>query len=156
MNKISSIKVNKKYNIAVITTNWNEIITEKLLSGCIEALNKHGITDDNITVVTVDGAYEIALTCNALAKTQKYNGIVALGCVIRGETPHFDFVAGDCSRGITDTMLETGIPIGFGLLTTDTSEQAFARAGGAKGNKGYESAETTLNMITILEQIKGQ
>lgn len=155
MNKISSKKVNKNYSIAVITTNWNEIITKKLLSGSIEALTKYGIADENITIVTVDGAYEIALTCNALAKSEKYDGIVALGCVIRGETPHFDFVAGDCSRGITDTMLETGVPIGFGLLTTDTTEQAFARAGGAKGNKGYESAETTLNMITILEQIKG-
>lgn len=155
MNKISSKKVNKNYSIAVITTNWNEIILEKLLSGSIEALTKFGISDENITVVTVDGAYEIALTCNTLAKTKKYDGIVALGCVIRGETPHFDFVAGDCSRGITDTMLETGVPIGFGLLTTDTSEQAFARAGGAKGNKGFEAAETTLNMISILEQIKG-
>ncbi|MCB0701198.1 MAG: 6,7-dimethyl-8-ribityllumazine synthase [Candidatus Kapaibacterium sp.] len=155
MNKISSKKANKNYNIAVITTNWNEIITGKLLSGCLEALAKHGIADENITVVTVDGAYEIALTCNTLAKSNRFDGIVALGCVIRGETPHFDFVAGDCSRGITDTMLETGVPIGFGLLTTDTTEQAFARAGGNKGNKGYESAETTLNMITILEQIKG-
>jgi len=145
--------VNKNCRIAVITTTWNEIITEKLLAGSYEALNKKGVTDDNITTVVVDGAYELPITCSALAKTGNYDGIVALGCVIRGETPHFDFVAGDCSRGITDTMLETGIPIGFGLLTTDDSDQAFARAGGNKGNKGYEAAETTLNMISILQQI---
>jgi len=153
MKKIIPTKVNKNCRIAVITTTWNEIITEKLLAGSYEALNKKGVTDDNITTVVVDGAYELPITCSALAKTGNYDGIVALGCVIRGETPHFDFVAGDCSRGITDTMLETGIPIGFGLLTTDDSDQAFARAGGNKGNKGYEAAETTLNMISILQQI---
>lgn len=153
MKKIIPTKVNKNCRIAVITTTWNEIITEKLLAGSYEALNKKGVTDDNITTVVVDGAYELPITCSALAKSGNYNGIVALGCVIRGETPHFDFVAGDCSRGITDTMLETGIPIGFGLLTTDDSDQAFARAGGNKGNKGYEAAETTLNMISILQQI---
>lgn len=155
MHKINSIKTNKTYNIAVITTNWNEIITQKLLEGSLQALTKWGISDENITTVTVDGAYEIPITCKALADTRKYDGIVALGCVIRGETPHFDFVAGDCSRGITDIMIESKIPIGFGLLTTDTSEQAFARAGGNKGNKGYEATETTLNMISILEQING-
>lgn len=155
MHKINSIKTNKTYNIAVITTNWNEIITQKLLDGSLQALSKWGISDENITVVTVDGAYEIPITCKALADTRKYDGIVALGCVIRGETPHFDFVAGDCSRGITNIMIESKIPIGFGLLTTDNSEQAFARAGGNKGNKGYEATETTLNMISILEQING-
>lgn len=155
MHKINSIKTNKTYNIAVITTNWNEIITQKLLEGSLQALSKWGISDENITTVTVDGAYEIPITCKVLADTRKYDGIVALGCVIRGETPHFDFVAGDCSRGITNIMIESKIPIGFGLLTTDNSEQAFARAGGNKGNKGYEAAETTLNMISILEQING-
>jgi 6,7-dimethyl-8-ribityllumazine synthase len=155
MNKISSNKVNKDYKIAVITTNWNEIITQKLLEGSFKALSQWGISDENITTVTVDGAYEIPITCRALADTKKYDGIVALGCVIRGETPHFDFVAGDCSRGITDIMIDTKIPIGFGLLTTDTSDQAFARAGGDKGNKGYEATETTLNMISILKQING-
>lgn len=153
MKKIKPTKVNKYCRIAVITTTWNEIITEKLLAGSYEALSKKGIDDKNITTVVVDGAYELPLTCKALAKSGNYDGIVALGCVIRGETPHFDFVAGDCSRGITDTMLETGIPIGFGLLTTDDSDQAFARSGGDKGNKGYEAAETTLNMISILKQI---
>ncbi|MFN3195857.1 MAG: 6,7-dimethyl-8-ribityllumazine synthase [Chlorobiota bacterium] len=153
MRKIIPTKVNKNCRIAVITTTWNEIITEKLLAGSYQALSKKGIADENITTVVVDGAYEIPLACSALAKTGKYDGIVALGCVIRGETPHFDFVAGDCSRGVTDTMLETGVPIGFGLLTTDNSDQAFARAGGDKGNKGYEAAETTLNMISVLQQI---
>ena len=155
MLKINSNKVNKNYKIAVITTNWNEIITQKLLDGSLESLSNWGIPEGNITTVTVDGAYEIPITCKALAESNKYDGIVALGCVIRGETPHFDFVAGDCSRGITDIMIDTKVPIGFGLLTTDTSEQAFARAGGNKGNKGYEATETTLNMISILEQIKG-
>ena len=154
MNKISSQKVNKDCKIAVITTKWNELITEKLLKGSLEALSKEGIADENITIVTVDGAYEIPIVCKQLAITKKYDGIVALGCVIKGETPHFDFVAGDCSKGIMDTMLETGIPIGFGVLTTDTNEQAFARSGGDKGNKGFEAAETTLNMISIIEQIK--
>lgn len=154
MKKIISTKVNKNCKIAVITTVWNEVITEKLLAGSYEALSKGGIADENVTTVVVDGAYEIPITCSELAHSEKYDGIVALGCVIRGETPHFDFVAGDCSRGITDIMLETGIPIGFGLLTTDDSDQAFARAGGNKGNKGYEAAETTLNMISILQQIR--
>lgn len=155
MPKINSNKVNKNYKIVVITTNWNELITQKLLDGSLQALVRWGIPEENITTVTVDGAYEIPITCKALADTGNFDGIVALGCVIRGETPHFDFVAGDCSRGITDIMIETKVPIGFGLLTTDTSEQAFARAGGNKGNKGYEATETTLNMISILEQIKG-
>lgn len=155
MTEIYSQKMNKNYKIAVISTKWNEIITEKLLSGALKSLIENGIKDENITTIIVDGAYEIPITCNALAKSQKYDGIVALGCVIRGETPHFDFVAGDCSRGITNIMLERGIPIGFGLLTTDNIDQAFARSGGDKGNKGCEAAETTLNMISILEQIKG-
>lgn len=155
MNKIYSQKTNKNYKIAVVTTKWNEIITEKLLSGALKSLEVNKIKDGNITIVTVDGAYEIPITCKELAKSKKFDGIVALGCVIRGETPHFDFVAGDCSRGITDVILEFGIPIGFGLLTTDNTEQAFARSGGEKGNKGFEATETTLNMISILEQIKG-
>jgi 6,7-dimethyl-8-ribityllumazine synthase len=153
MRKIIPTKVNKNCRIAVITTTWNEIITEKLLAGSYQALSKKGVSEENITTLVVDGAYELPLACNSLAKTGNFDGIVALGCVIRGETPHFDFVAGDCSRGITDTMLETGVPIGFGLLTTDDSDQAFARAGGNKGNKGYEAAETTLNMISVLQQI---
>jgi 6,7-dimethyl-8-ribityllumazine synthase len=155
MNNIYYKNLNKNYSIAVITTSWNEIITEKLLSGALKALNDRGVKDESITVVKVDGAFEIPITCSALVKSGKYDGVVALGCVIRGETPHFDFVAGECSRGIMEIMLECGVPIGFGLLTTDNTEQAFARSGGGKGNKGYEATTTMLNMISILEQIKG-
>lgn len=154
MNKIYSKVLNKSYNIAVITTKWNELITEKLLAGSLKALDTKGVKEDNITTIQVDGAFEIPITCKALAESGNYDGIVALGCVIRGETPHFDFVAGECSRGITNVMLDYGVSIGFGLLTTDNTEQALARAGGNKGNKGYEATVTMLNMISILEQIK--
>lgn len=132
---------------AIAVSRFNPEITAGLLAGAREALTEADVPADDVTVVRVPGAFELPLAAKKLAG--RYQAIVALGAVIRGDTPHFDYVAGECARGIQQVMLETGVPVVFGVLTTDTLEQAQARAGGAHGNKGYDAAMTALEMAVF-------
>ena len=139
--------------VAIVVTRWNELITNNLLQGAKKAFLRCGGKEANLTVVWVSGAFEVPLACKKLAESGKYNGVVALGCVIRGSTPHFEYVAGEASKGIMNTSLTCGIPIGFGLLTTDNLEQAMERSGAKAGNKGAEAMQTTIEMINLCKNI---
>lgn len=143
--------------IAIIAARFNHFINESLVSGAIDALKRLGqVQDDNITVIWVPGAYEIPLTTKVVAQSNQYDGIVALGTVIRGSTAHFDFVAGESSSGLLHASLENTIPVGFGILTTESIEQSIERAGTKAGNKGAEAALTVLEMLSVIDQIKEQ
>jgi 6,7-dimethyl-8-ribityllumazine synthase len=141
-------------NLGVVVARFNEAVTERLLGGALEALRSHGVGEDAIEVVEVPGAFEIPLAAQVLAARGDIDGIVCLGAVIRGETPHFDYVAGETASGISRAMAMTGVPMAFGVLTTDTVEQALARAGGTVGNKGYEAAVTVLEMVAVLRAVR--
>jgi 6,7-dimethyl-8-ribityllumazine synthase len=135
--------------VGIVVGRFNGEITSRLLDGAIAALEEAGVERDRIEVVPVPGAFELPLGAMALARTRQYSCIVAIGCVIRGETPHFDYVAGEAASGLQLAALETGIPVSFGVLTCDTREQAEARAGGANGNKGAEAARSALEMADV-------
>ncbi len=139
--------------IAVALARFNESVTERLLAGALEALLKHGVADDAIDVATVPGAFELPLCAQRLAGTGRYDAIVCLGAVIRGETPHFDYVAGEAARGIAEVSRRHDLPVAFGVLTADTIAQALARAGGDRGNKGFEAAVTALEMVQMLRVV---
>jgi 6,7-dimethyl-8-ribityllumazine synthase len=141
--------------VAVVVSRFNEIISQKLLTGARACLSERGIAASAIDVVWVPGAFELPLAAAAAAVSGRYGAIVALGCVIRGETAHFEYVAGEAARGLQSVALNTRIPVGFGVLTTETFEQAVARAGGAAGNKGYEAADAALRMIDVLDALQG-
>ena len=141
----------QKYGI--VAGRFNEFITGKLLSGAIDALIRHGVDEKDIDIVWVPGAFEIPLTAKKLAKTQKYNGVICLGAVIRGATPHFDYVCSEVSKGIAHVTLDTEVPVIFGVLTTENIEQAIERAGTKAGNKGYDAAVTAIEMANLLSQI---
>ena len=130
----------------IIVSRFNQLITEKLLDGARSALVEHGAAEDDVDVVWVPGAFEIPGAAGVALRTGRYHGVVAVGCVIRGETPHFDFVAGEAARGIQGLAVRYDTPVTFGVLTTDTREQALQRAGGEKGNKGWEAAVAMLEM----------
>ncbi|OAD20520.1 riboflavin synthase subunit beta, partial [Candidatus Thiomargarita nelsonii] len=125
---------------AIVVGRFNSFVTESLLEGALDTLKRHGVTDDNITVVRIPGAYEMPLIAQRLATSGKYAAIIAIGAVIRGGTPHFDYVAGECSKGLATVSLQTNIPIAFGVLTVDSIEQAIERAGTKAGNKGADAA----------------
>ena len=141
--------------IAVITARWNELICSKLEEGAIEALRRAGVDASNIETFKVPGAFELPLGARAAADTGRFDAIVCLGAVIRGETPHFDFVAGEAARGIMDVGLDSGIPVTFGVITADDEEQARERAGGSKGNKGIEAAEAAVEMALLRRRLEG-
>jgi len=133
--------------IALVATRWNTEIVDALLTGARGCLKDWGVTPDRIHEFRVPGAFEIPLALEQLARTRRYDGVVALGAVIRGDTPHFDFVAGECARGLQDVAIRHVLPVGFGVLTVDTSAQAVVRAKPGKANKGYESASAMLEMV---------
>lgn len=137
---------------AVVVTRFNDFITEKLLGGAMDALIRSGASDDDITVIRVPGAFEIPLTAKKLAEAGDYDAIVCLGAVIRGATPHFDYVAAEASKGIAAVGIETGVPLSFGVLTTDSIEQAIERAGTKAGNKGWEAAMSAIEMVNLFKQ----
>ncbi|MBK1650437.1 6,7-dimethyl-8-ribityllumazine synthase [Rhabdochromatium marinum] len=137
----------------LVVARWNSFIVDHLEQGALDALKRHGVEEQNITLVRVPGAFEIPLTIERIAATGNYDAIVALGAVIRGGTPHFDYVAGECVKGIAQVSLSQGVPIGFGVLTTDTIEQAIERAGTKAGNKGAEAALSALEMANLFSQI---
>lgn len=139
---------------AIIVSRFNSFISNRLLEGAVDSLIRHGAKDKDITVVWVPGAFEIPSVLKQVVATDKYDGAICLGAVIRGATPHFDYVAGEVSKGVAMISLESTIPIGFGVLTTDTIEQAIERAGSKAGNKGSETATAVLEMISVFEQIK--
>jgi len=140
--------------IGVALARFNQAVTDQLLAGTLDALVRHGVADDAIDVATVPGAFELPLCAQRLAATGRYVALVCLGAVVRGETPHFEFVAGEAARGIADVARRHDLPVAFGVLTTDTIEQALARAGGERGNKGYEAAVTALEMVQVLRAVQ--
>ncbi|MEL6507441.1 MAG: 6,7-dimethyl-8-ribityllumazine synthase [Pseudomonadota bacterium] len=137
------------FKIAVITTRWNDFVVDKLTDGAVSTLRRHGVSDDAIDIVTVPGAYEVPFTARMLAKAGRYDAIVALGAVIRGSTPHFDYVAGEAATGLAKVGHDSGVPVAFGVLTVDTIEQAIERAGTKAGNKGAEAASVALEMANL-------
>lgn len=139
--------------IALVVSRFNSFITERLLDGALDCLRRHGVVEAGLTVVRVPGAWEIPLAAKRLAHSGKYHAVVCLGAVIRGSTPHFDYVAAEVSKGIAQVSLESGIPVLFGILTTDTLEQAVERAGSKAGNKGYAAAESALEMVNLLREM---
>lgn len=140
--------------VAVVVARFNSFINESLLDGALDALKRIGqVADDNITLVRAPGAYELPLIARRLANTGNYDAIIALGTVIRGGTAHFEYVAGECSKGLAQVMMESDIPVAFGVLTTETIEQAIDRAGTKAGNKGAEAALTALEMVNVLNAI---
>ena len=139
--------------IAIVAARFNSFIVEHLISGSKDALLSSGADDSDIDLFYVPGAFEIPLALKKIASSGKYDGIVALGAVIRGGTPHFEYVAGECVKGISQASLDSEVPIAFGVLTVDTVEQAIDRAGANSGNKGAEAAESVIRMINLLEQL---
>jgi 6,7-dimethyl-8-ribityllumazine synthase len=140
--------------VVVVASRFNETITRPLVDGALEALVAHEVAFDDIDVVWVPGAWELPLAARRARESGRYDALVALGAVIRGDTPHFDFVAGEASRGLALVCIDAGIPIGFGLLTCDTMDQALARAGGVHGNKGWDAALAALETTDVLDQIE--
>jgi 6,7-dimethyl-8-ribityllumazine synthase len=139
--------------IVVVASRFNEDVVKKLVDGALDALVKHGVAFDDIDVIWVPGAWELPTATRWLVSTERYDGVVALGAVIRGETAHFDFIAGEASRGLAAISAEFETPVGFGVLTCDTDEQAEARAGGAHGNKGWDAALATLEMVDLFNRL---
>src|SRR5687767_2676431 len=139
--------------IGVVASRFNEPITQKLVDGAIDALVRHGVALDDVDVVWVPGAWELPAAARRMAGVERYDAIVALGAVIRGETPHFDYVAGEAARGLAATSAEFDIPVSFGLLTCDTVEQAEARAGGDHGNKGWDASLAALEMADLFDRL---
>jgi 6,7-dimethyl-8-ribityllumazine synthase len=138
----------------IVLSRFNGFIGEKLLDGAVDALVRHGADRGNIEVVRVPGAFEMPLALKALAAAGKYDALIALGAVIRGATPHFEYVAGECAKGISQISLQFDIPVGFGVLTVDTIEQAIERAGTKAGNKGVDAALTVLEMVNLLKKLR--
>ena len=139
--------------VAIIASRFNEFITSKLVSGAEDCLKRHGVTDDDISAVWVPGAFEIPLTAKRVAKSGKYDAVICVGAVIRGATDHYDYVCSEVSKGIAAVSLETDVPVLFGILTTDTIEQAIERAGTKAGNKGTDCAMSALEMVNLMKNI---
>lgn len=145
--------LDKSAKIAVLCGRFNGFIVDQLEAGCLDTLRRNGVSDDDITVVRVPGAFEMSVIAKKLAEGGKYEAIIGLGAVIRGSTPHFDYVAGTCSRGLAQVATETGVPVAFGVLTVDSIEQAVERAGTKAGNKGADAAATAIEMISLVRQL---
>ena len=141
--------------VAVVASRFNENVTRALVEGALDALVRHGTAFDDIDVFWVPGAWELPPAVRQAMRTEQYDAVVALGAVIRGDTPHFDYVAGEASRGLAEASRDSEIPVGFGLLTCDTMDQAVARSGGEHGNKGWDAAVAALEMADLLDQVNG-
>ncbi len=142
-----------KGEYSLVVGRWNSFVVEHLLEGALDTLRRHGVSDKQITIVRAPGAFEIPLVCRQIAEKGGYDAIIALGAVIRGGTPHFEYVAGECTKGIAQVTMQYGIPVTFGVLTVDTIEQAVERSGTKAGNKGAEAAESALEMVSLLGKI---
>ena len=154
MNVIEANFDAKGKKIAIVVSRFNSFIVESLLEGAVDALKRHGnVADNDITIVRVPGAYELPVAAKRLAQKDDFDAIIAIGAVIRGGTPHFDFVAGECNKGLAQVAMEFTIPVAFGVITTDTIEQAIDRAGTKAGNKGAEAALSALEMVNVLAKL---
>lgn len=142
------------FRFAIIVSRFNDFISSKLMEGAIDALKRHGADEKQVSLIKVPGAFEIPLTAKKLAESGKYNAIICLGAVIRGSTPHFDYVAAEVSKGIAHVALESKIPVTFGVLTTDNLEQAIERAGSKSGNKGWDAAVSAMEMVNLFNELK--
>ena len=140
--------------LGIVVSRWNEFITRPLLEGALDAVRRHGGAESLVTVVWVPGSFEIPVAIQALAKSGKYDGLVALGCVIRGATSHYDHIASAVTSGLSSVALETGVPVSFGVITVESIEQAIERAGSKAGNKGAEAALVAIEMAQVLRQIR--
>ena len=156
MSEVNTLEGELQYSegrFAIVVARFNGFIVESLQAGAIDAFKRHGVAEENITVIKVPGAYEMPVATQRLAQTGNYDAIIGLGAVIRGSTPHFDFVAGEASKGMASVALDHGLPVIFGVLTTDTIEQAIERAGTKAGNKGAEAAITAIEMVNLFKKI---
>jgi 6,7-dimethyl-8-ribityllumazine synthase len=153
VNTISGDFVAQGAHFAIVAGRFNSFIVDHLLAGAVDTLARHGVEEKGIDVIYTPGAFEIPLAAQRLAATTQYDGIIALGCVIRGATPHFDYVAGECAKGIATVALKFDVPIAFGVLTVDTIEQAVERAGTKAGNKGVEAAMSAIEMVSLLKRL---
>lgn len=147
--------VGRKLRVGIVVARFNEFITSKLLSGALDALERHSVEDGQVDVAWVPGAFEIPFAAKHMAKSGVYDAVITLGAVIRGSTPHFDYVAGEVAKGVANLALTYDTPVIFGVLTTDTIEQAIERAGTKAGNKGWEAAATAIEMANLHEQLRG-
>lgn len=145
----------KGLKFAILVSRFNSIITERLLGGALDALKRTGCAEQDITVVWVPGSWELPVTAKELA-TQGYDALICLSAVIRGDTPHFDYVAGEAAKGLGNVASQSGVPVAFGVLTTNTVEQAIDRAGAKSGNKGFDAAMTAIEMANLLRQLRGK
>ncbi len=143
----------KGLKFAIIASRFNDFITNKLLGGAVDALVRHGAAEQNISVIKVPGAFEIPLAAKIAAEKKAYDAVICLGTVIRGATPHFDYVAAEAAKGIATASMDSGVPIAFGVLTTDTIEQAVERAGSKSGNKGWDAAMVAIEMAQLLKKL---
>jgi 6,7-dimethyl-8-ribityllumazine synthase len=145
--------ISEGLKFGIIVARFNEFIGGKLLAGALDGLKRHGVSEEDIEIAWVPGAFEMPLIAKKMAKSGKYDGVICLGAVIRGATPHFEYVSGEVTKGIASVSLETGVPVIFGVLTTESIEQAIERAGTKSGNKGYDAAVTAIEMANLLKQI---
>lgn len=142
-----------RLKIGIVVSRFNELVTGRLLSGALDALQRHGVAEADITTAWVPGAFEIALAAKRMAESERYDAVICLGAVIRGQTPHFDFVAGESAKGIAQIGLASGVPVIYGIVTTDTLEQAIERAGVRAGNRGWDAAVAAIEMANLLKQL---
>ena len=156
MEKINTIEGNlgaQDLKFSIVASRFNEFIVRSLMDGALSSLKRHGASDSDIEIIRVPGAYEIPITVNKIAESKRTDGIIALGVVIRGSTPHFEHISRECTSGISAVMRHHNIPIGFGILTVDTIEQAIERSGSKAGNKGEEAAVSVIEMINLLRRL---
>ena len=139
--------------VAIVASRFNEIIVNKLLGGAVGGLVRHGVEEENITAAWVPGAFEIPVVAQKLAQSKKYDAVICVGAVIRGDTTHYDYVCNEVSKGVAQVGLSTGVPVLFGIITTENIEQAIARAGSKAGNKGYDCALSAIEMVNLLDQM---
>jgi 6,7-dimethyl-8-ribityllumazine synthase len=153
MREINGTYTAEGLRFALVATRFNANIVERLVEGALDGLHRHEVSDDAIDLARCPGSWELPLVCRRLAQTGRYQAVIALGCIIRGDTPHFDYVAAECSKGIAHVGMECDLPVIFGVLTTDTVDQAMDRAGIKAGNKGFDAALTALEMCNLLKAI---
>ena len=154
INVLEGKVVAKEIKVGIVAARFNEFIVSKLLGGAVDGLVRHGISEENIDVAWVPGAFEIPLICEKMVKTGKYDAVIALGTVIRGSTSHYDYVCNEVSKGVAQVGLQAGVPVMFGILTTENIEQAIERAGTKAGNKGYDCAVSAIEMINLIKEIE--
>lgn len=153
MKEIIGQMIVKGKQFGIVISRFNELVSREMLAGAVDTLLRHGVKDNEITTVWVPGSFEIPSITQKLVQTKKYDALICLGAVVRGDTPHFDYIAAEVSKGIAQIGLQAGIPVAFGILTVDTLEQALERAGSKAGNKGRQAAETAIEMVSLTGQI---